>query len=225
MPRPTEYACEFDPVEHVYRDVHGRSYRSITQVLADAGCSDYSMVDRCVLDRAADRGTRVHQHSAEWDTLREAVSLDEYLRERHVDSDIRGHLVQYERFLAETGFKAIGVETERPRLVDIHGTIVGMTPDRIGHFPQNPRTVVLDLKTGIYQMSHPLQIAGYSMGIEKVIRLCMTHERIALYLTETGYRIAHHPHQQDFYAMLDAIRGGGAYLEQWKQNNQRKLLA
>jgi hypothetical protein len=63
------------------------------------------------------------------------------------------------------------------------------------------------------------------MGIERVLRLAMMHERVALYLSLTNYRLAYHPHQQDFYAMLDAIRGGGDYLEQWKQNQQRKLLA
>jgi hypothetical protein len=225
MPRPTEYPCDFDPVEHVYRDVHGRAHDSITQILSDCECSDFSMVDPFVLAQAADRGTRCHHYSAQWDRLRGHLTIHDYLRDFAVDLDLHGHLLQYERFLSETGFVAIPEETERPRLVSIHGTIVGMTPDRIGHFPRNRRLVVIDIKTGVYQLSHPLQIAGYSMGVERSLKLAMMHERIALYLTETNYRLAYHPHQQDFYAMLDAIRGGGEYLDQWKQNQQRKLHA
>lgn len=225
MPRPTEYPCDFDPVEHAYRDVHGRAHPSVTQILANCACSDFSMVDPFVLQQAAERGTIVHHLTAQWDRLRGHYPLNQFFISADVPEELRGYVVQYERFLIEQGFRAMHEETERPRLVSIHGHIVGMTPDRIGHFPRNPRLVVLDIKTGVYQMSHPLQVAGYSMGIERVLRLAMMHERVALYLSLTNYRLAYHPHQQDFYAMLDAIQGGGEYLEQWKQNQQRKLLA
>ena len=53
----------------------------------------------------------------------------------------------------------------------------------------------------------------------------MLHQRYALYLTPDKYRLVRHDHQQDYYAMLDAIHGGGDYLEQWKRNPQRKLSA
>ena len=235
MPRPMEHPCDFDPVEHAYYDVHGRVHRSITQILADSDCVDYSMVDGDVLQACADRGTRVHHATAMWDKLRGLLPLGEFLRDYNVDLDIHRHLRHYERFLAEMLFRADDRETERPRLVSIQGVIVGMTPDRVGHFPRplgrrgkidysSTATSVLDIKTGIVQPSHPLQVAGYSMGLESSLRLAMMHHRYALYLTEDDYRLVRHTHQQDYYAMIDAIRGGGPYLEDWKKNQQRILV-
>ena len=120
---------------------------------------------------------------------------------------------------------AIAAETERPRLVDIHGTIVGMTPDRAGYFPRSRRLSVIDLKTGMYQLSHPLQIAGYSLGFERVLKLAMLHERLALYLEPDYWRVQPYPHATDYYAFLDALHGGGKYLDNWKHNRTRKLIA
>ena len=235
MPRPLEHPCNFDPVEHAYYDVHNRTHRSVTQILADAGCVDYTMVDPDVLKAAADRGTRVHHATALWDKLRGLLPLGEFMRDYHCDLEIHPYLRQYEKFLVDTHFTADEGETERPRLVSIQGVIVGMTPDRIGRLPRpyrgrNPANdlapvpVIVDLKTGIEQKSHALQVAGYSLGIESSVRLAMLHHRYALYLDTNTYYFARHPHQQDYYAFLDALKGGGQYLDEWK-NNQQRILA
>ena len=137
MPRPLEHACTFDPVEHAYRDAHGQRHRSVTQILSDADCVDLSMVDPDVLAAAAERGRRVHDLSALWDRVHtHSMSLDGFFLAFEVEEMLRGYLAQYERFLRETGFTAIAGETERPRLVEIHSTLVGMTPDRVGYFPR-----------------------------------------------------------------------------------------
>jgi hypothetical protein len=222
MPRTFELPCIFDPVEHVYRDTRGRRYRSVTQILADCDCVDFGMVDPLVLAAAATRGTIVHELTAKWDRLRATQSLDGFFYNEGVHPSHRGYVRQYERFLRESRFTASDAETERPRLVEIHNTIVGMTPDRIGYFPPTRQQVVLDIKTGSYQLAHPLQLAGYSMGVERVLQLAMQHERIALYLDEDNFRLQWFSQQQDYYAMLDAINGGGQYLNEWKSHRTRK---
>src|SRR5215469_8663322 len=50
----------FRPEGHVYT-VNGRVTRSTTQVLSDAGISDFSMVPRDILQYAQERGTAVHR--------------------------------------------------------------------------------------------------------------------------------------------------------------------
>jgi hypothetical protein len=234
MPRPFELPCIFDPIEHAYHDSRGRRYRSVTQILADCDCVDFSMVDPFVLARAAERGTRVHAYTAKWDKIRgilkwdkprTPLTLEEFFESERVHPDDRGYVRQYERFLQETGFIAIHDETERPRLVEIHNTIVGMTPDRVGSFPPTRQKIILDIKTGSYQLAHPLQLAGYSMGIERVMQLALQQERIALYLEENTYRLNWFSQQQDYYAFLDAINGGGRYLQTWKSHRTRKQIA
>ena len=226
MPRPVEHECHFEPVAHAYLDCHGRRWRSVTQTLTETGCVDLSMVDPETLALAAERGRRVHELSAQWDRIRTRMRLTDMFARFKVPESLHGYLYQYERFLIETGFVAIPHETERPRLVQIHGRLVGMTPDRVGHFPGSRRLVVLDLKTGVYMLSHPLQLAGYSLGLESVMRLAMLHERIALYLTPESYRMQPYPHQQDYYAFLDALNDGAeGYLATWKHHRQRKLIA
>ena len=78
MARPLEYPCSFDPEQHAYTDVHGQVHRSITQILTDTGCTDYSMVDPVVLAMAADRGTRVHEITARWDRMRGLLPIQEF---------------------------------------------------------------------------------------------------------------------------------------------------
>ena len=226
MPRPLELPCTFDPVEHAYLDAHGKRHRSVTQILADAGLVDFSMVDPVVLAAASERGRLVHDYTAKWDQIRHRlIRLDDMLSQFSVPEHLHGYLYQYERFLAETGFVAIAQETERPRLVEVHGTLMGMTPDRVGYFPGQRRLAVIDLKTGLYLIPHALQIAGYSMGLERVLTLAMQHDRIALYLEPGDYRLRHYHHKNDYHAFLDAMRGGGKYLDHWIHNRQRKLIA
>jgi hypothetical protein len=215
-----ERTCIFDPVEHAYVDQHRQRHRSVTQVLTDSGCVDFSMVDPVVLRVAAERGTAVHVYSAMWDAVRGQQPLTDFLDT--VPEHLRGYLRQYEAFLRDTHFQADHSETERPRLVEIHGTIVGMTPDRVGLFPPSRRPSVVDIKTGCILLSHPLQIAGYSMGIERVMALAKMHDRVALYLEPERYRLRWHTSGQDYYAFLDALHGGGHYLETWKSHRTRK---
>lgn len=225
MPRPFEYACRFEEHGHVYRDQHGKRHRSVTQILRDAGCIDFSMVNPRTLLAAQERGTAVHRFTAEWDGLRGHIKLADFLLA--VPENLHGYLVQYETFLRETKFRAIAVETERPRLIDVNGEIVGMTPDRVGYWGTKAygvrSLVILDLKTGVDLIAHPLQTAGYSLGFERVLTLAMQHQRCALYLEPDHYRIKRFTSNLDYHAFLDAIHGGGAYLAQWKA--QRKRIA
>jgi hypothetical protein len=63
------------------------------------------------------------------------------------------------------------------------------------------------------------------MGIERVMQLALQHERIALYLEEHTYRLNWFSQQQDYYAFIDAINGGGRYLQTWKSHRTRKQIA
>jgi hypothetical protein len=222
MPRPFELPCAFDPIAHAYLDQRGRRHQSVTQILDASGCIDFSGVDPLVLAAAAKRGTIVHALTAAWDQVRLSCPMLEFFKLRNVAEEHRGYVEQYERFLVEQNFYALHEDTERPRLVDIHGTIVGMTPDRVGYFRPSRRLSVVDIKTGIYQLSHPLQLAGYSMGVERVLQLAMQHDRIALYLLPDKYRLQWFQRDNDYHAFLDAMNGGGRYLDQWKQNRIRK---
>jgi hypothetical protein len=223
MPPPLEYPCTFVAEGHRYVDDAGTQHESVTQRLTACGCVDFSMVDPLVLKAAAERGTAVHDLSVEWDKVKGgAIPLKQFLC--GVPHELHGYLEQYDYFLDETGFVPIVAETERPRLVEVQGVKLAMTPDRIGHFPDLQKLVVLDLKTGDELFSHPLQLAGYSMGIERVMALAMQHMRVALYLEPDAYRLKIYRHPADYYAFLCALYGGGAYLENWKQQRQRSLV-
>jgi hypothetical protein len=222
MPVPFEYPCTFEREGHVYRDGNGITYKSVTQILSACGCVDFSMVDSLVLAAAAERGRLVHEYSVQWDKVREFVDMHAFLE--GVPAELHGYLWQYQAFLVATGFEADPEETERPRLVEVQGRKLAMTPDRIGHFPDLKKLVVLDLKTGDELFSHPLQLAAYSMGLERVLALAMQHMRVAVYLEPDAYRLKFYRQPQDYYAFLCALWGGGPYLESWKQQRQRSLV-
>jgi hypothetical protein len=223
MPRPVEYPVTFEAEGHRYVDGQGKCHHSVTQILKATGCVDFSMVDPVVLLAAAARGTAVHQLTVAWDNLRGLFSFTDFLKT--VPEELQGYLHQYEKFLVETGFEPWPDESERPRLVEIQGHPVAMTPDRIGHFPHNPQLSILDLKTGGELFSHPLQLAAYSMGMERVLSLAMTHDRVGLYLEPDSYRLKVYRAPQDYHAFLCALEGGGPYLEEWKAQREKGLVA
>jgi hypothetical protein len=220
MLRSHEYPCRFDHESHSYRDQHGRRHLSVTQILQAAGVIDFSMVDPATLAAAAERGRRVHELTALWDQWRQTKNdMMSFLDRYEVSDELVGYLVQYDVFLTRYGFHPIPEETERPRLVSISGVLVGMTPDRVGYWPHRPRQrVVIDLKTGIQVLSHPLQLAAYAMALERSLVLAQQVDRIALYLTPDSHRMQQFSNPNDFHAFLDILHGGGNYLEAWKQS-------
>lgn len=200
----------FERDTHAYMD-NGVRRMSTTQAIKIAGLIDYSMVPPDVLQRAANRGTLVHQASVLIDG---GADLNEY----DVPAECVPYIQAYCLFLRETGFIPDHAFTEKPRIAEIAGQRVGMTPDRVGLLDGVP--TVLELKT--CSAAHPswgVQTAGYEMGLPRPAR-CRNYQRVAVQLMKTGkYKLWPYEDQSDFDIFCDAFR-----VAQWKVKHKISKL-
>ena len=142
---------EFDPVAHRYT-LDGRVLPSVTQILR--GLDDFSKVPARVLERARDRGSRVHA----------ACNLDVLgtLDEATVDDEVAPYLAQFRRFLRESGFQPTLSEC---RVYDETLWYAG-TLDIFGDLP-GCIDVQIDIKSGAIPCSVGPQTAAYACGLYK----------------------------------------------------------
>lgn len=140
---------EFDATAHTYR-VNGEALPSVTQVLEAAKISDFSGVPPDVLQRAADRGTAVHQ--ACW--FDDQNDLDEST----LDPSLHGYVAAWRRFRDEQQIKITLIETRVYSSLGFAGTF-----DRLVEMPKWGEAM-LDLKTGEETASWRIQLAAYVKG-------------------------------------------------------------
>ena len=180
---------EFDPIAHRYT-LDGRELPSVTQILR--GLDDFSNVPARVLERARDRGTRVHS----------ACNLDVLgiLDEATVDDEVAPYLAQFRRFLRESGFQPTLSEC---RVYDDVLWCAG-TLDLFGDLP-GCMDVQIDIKSGAIPRSVGPQTAAYANGLYKRAGL-MTRKRFALKLEAGKYSLIPLDSTDDFGTFCQALQ-------------------
>lgn len=143
----------FDPSSHVYR-IQGRVVPSVTRVLDHSGCVDYSAIREDVLERASERGKRVHaathfydEGDLDWESVRE---------------EDKGYVDSWIGMREISGFVPTHCEFQQIACVDGHA--YGMRVDAVGRFHGKGRETVIDRKTGPVQHWVRWQTAGYAAG-------------------------------------------------------------
>ena len=184
---------EFDHIAHRYT-LNGIVLPSVTTILR--GLDDFSGVPARVLERARDRGTRVHS----------ACGLDVLgvLDENTVDDEVAPYLAQFRRFLRESGFQPTLTEC---RVYDETLWYAG-TLDLFGDLP-GCMDVQIDIKSGAIPRSVGPQTAAYSNGLYKRAGI-MTRKRFALKLEGGKYSLIQLDRSDDF----------GAFCQELKQFNE-----
>lgn len=180
----------FDPAKHLYT-VGGLLYPSVTQVLADTGFVDKSWFT----EYARDRGSKVHRAAL----LSDQGDLDT----DNLDPVLRGYVDAWERFRAEVvpEFTAMeeGLFSDTYRFAG--------TPDRFGLM--GTFETVFEIKTGSPEKWHGIQLAGYSILLNKPY--C---QRVGIYLKEDGrYNLEFYRDRQDGPIFLSALA-----IHNWRQN-------
>ncbi len=180
---------EFDPVAHRYT-LDGRVLPSVTQILR--GLDDFSKVPARVLEKARDRGSRVHA----------ACNLDVLgtLDENTVDDEVAPYLAQFRRFLLESGFMPTLTEC---RVYDENLWYAG-TLDVFGDLP-GCIDVQIDIKSGAIPRSVGPQTAAYTNGLYKRAGL-MTRRRYTLKLEAGKYSLILLDSTDDFGAFCQALQ-------------------
>ena len=163
---------EFDRESHTYT-VDGVVYPSVTQVLMDVG-----LIDTTWFRKGSDeRGTRVHWicEQADKDTGGMRLFLDESLEE------YEPYLDAWEDFKEKSGFVVSQIELPLySKTLGIAGTL-----DRVGFL--NDKLTILDIKSGVKQKWHGLQVAGYKMILRRALNQCgYPVELRSVYIKKTG---------------------------------------
>ena len=187
----TEPRIEFEPESHVY-SVDGAVKRSVTQVLNDAGISDYSNVPDDILWDAQQRGTMVHraahfinQHNLDPDTVDERIAG--YIEAYHAFRRDHELKVRRSEFIVHRRITILDQEVIVPAASDL--TIIG-TVDIEGTVLKQGQ-VVADLKTGDETEAWAPQLAAYVRALSATAR--HTHKRLNVQLMRSGkYRLVWH---------------------------------
>ena len=153
----------FDPKDHQYK-LDGLRMVSVTQVIQDAGLTDFSKVNPEMLERAANFGTSVHRTCQ--------LSAKGTLDESNLDNALLPYLNQYKAFVRD--FKYIPKEMEYKifnKSIGVAGTI-----DSIGII--KGESTILDLKTGHPKPADVVQASAYAYlyPVQRVLILYITGE-------------------------------------------------
>lgn len=123
-------------------------YPSVTQILKEAGITNYDGIAPDILEAAADFGTAVHRATALWDANN--------LNEKMLDPELRPYLDSWIKYRRDTGLIIIAIE---PEIISKKYGVIGH-PDRIVFILG--RKTVLELKsTAVLMPSTAIQTAGY----------------------------------------------------------------
>lgn len=180
----------FDPAEHRYT-LDGRVLPSVTQILEPY--EDWSGINPEVLAAAMERGTRVHAAAA--------LMLDGFIGPHDSGDDIAPYLVQFDRFLSESGFVSALSEAR------VYSTKLGYagTLDLYGGLP-NRKSVLIDIKTGSVPRTAGPQTAAYARALKECHGYGMdTKYRYALLLRPEGYKLIPLADTNDDQVFLAAI--------------------
>jgi len=179
---------QFNEEKHEYT-LDGIVIPSVTQIIQDAGLTNFDNVNKELLDYKANIGRKVHTATELWDrgTL-DGEGLHPILK-RHLDGWIK--------FNKDFNFEPIKIEI---RLFHATYRFAGRI-DRIGMIDKDETLV--EIKSGGKQKVHEIQTGGYELlwcqDKKKIKR------RIAVYLSEDGYKIEEHKNPNDKNIFLSAL--------------------
>jgi hypothetical protein len=191
----------FDRSLHRYCDEHGTAYPSVTELLANSGIVDFSVVKQDIRERSLKRGTSVHWLCQLYD--------EGALNSRTVPLALRGYYKAWKVWRERSEFSPILIE--RP-FISPYG--YAGTPDRYGDFP-NKTFAVVDLKTGEGAVADWVryQLAAYAHFFGSV--QYRTVRRVGVKLHADGtYNAREFPVQQFNYDLSVFHQA----LRQWRTN-------
>lgn len=169
---------------HVYT-AEGRVVPSVTQALS-IGVNTFDFVDSDVLDRARRFGNHVHLMTELFDNGE--------LNEDTLDPELALYLVQYKKFLHDTGM----VITETERLVHNRGCGYAGKFDKKSLWKRT--TWLLDLKSGAVPVTVGPQTAAYQRAHPEPPR-----KRAVLQLARDRYRLRILEEAADFTIFMSAL--------------------
>jgi hypothetical protein len=185
----------FSEQGHSY-SLNGKRLISMTTLLKEFGLVDYSMINRDVLEAAANFGKVVHETCALYD-MGELESCD---------PQVEPYLDGWKKFISELRPKFLAIEM--PMASRIWG--FAGTPDRVYKVS---RPGILDIKTGSPIPATDLQTAGYQILAEENLNVKIG-ERITIKLEAGDYKLIQHKDKND----LNTVKGMLA-LYRWKLEN------
>ena len=185
----------FSEADHTYR-LGGVRVPSVTQILAPL-CS-FEGIPREVLEAKRDLGQRVHSATQFLD--------EDDLDEESVESDVRGYLAAYRKFLLDTG---AAVDLNEQRVADPILMVAG-TLDRV--FRLNGVRVLTDLKTSIVL---PQAVGAQTAAYLRLLGDNTVTHRAALRLRPDGtYRLDMLTGADDFAVFMACLT-----LHRWKERH------
>lgn len=191
----------FDPVLHEYR-IDNQQIPSVSQVLRAAGLVDYSHVPKDGrLERAADKGTKVHRACELWD--------NGDLYQPTLSKELAPYVCAWRYFRQTHNFTILA--NEKQYWSELHGLRFGMTLDRLVLFDTDTRPTVIDIKTSReIEAWHAVQVAGYACGLEQVgtpaKRLALYRRMIVQLRDDASYRLGECDNFEDGEIFEAALR-------------------
>ena len=180
---------------HVYY-IDGVIIPSVTQIITEAGLTNFSKCSEEVLERARDFGSNVHLACKYWD--------EQKLNEKTLDGNIRPYLDGWIKFTKE--IKPMWSNTETPLYSKKYG--FAGTPDRIGIL--NKCKVIVDIKTSsVVSASTAIQLAGY-----EILSSATLIKRYSVKLEPDKYTLREYTDRIDTNVFLSCLQ-----LYRWKEKN------
>jgi hypothetical protein len=197
-------AVDFNPETHEYRD-KGKVVLSVTQILANAGICDFSLVEEDLREHSMKRGKSVH-----WMTALEDQGALDY---RRVPVALRGYRRAWQAWKKATGFMPELIEWQFISAFGFAGTI-----DRFGTLPstemyRTPTKAIVDIKTGAVADWVRYQLAPYALGVMQKLALARRIRRIGVELRKDGtYAAKEFPlatFDEDIAKFMEAVNHAG----------------
>ena len=180
----------YDAETHGYYDEKGKWVPSVTQVLSLCGLSDYSMVNRDVLEAKRAIGNEVHDLCATIDKFG-AIDPD------WISESAKPYVEAYQLFREQRRFVPDVTKVEVPMIASVFGMSYGVTPDCFGKL--DGYDAVLERKcVEASQTSWAAQTCLQEMALYGST-FCGRAQRFALQLRKNGrYHIdSHQNHKKD----------------------------
>lgn len=163
----------FDEARHLYF-LKGRAVLNVTGILSACGITDFSSVNKDILDRACKFGRAVHKATELWD--RKDLNLET------LDAPLVPYLDAWKSFVEEEVSEFLFIEKA---VYSLRNSFAG-TVDRF-FIDKKGRLTLCDIKTsaGMASAAVSLQTAGYEIAFEEM-QLGKIARRVGVLLTKEG---------------------------------------
>jgi hypothetical protein len=174
-----------DPNKYI---VDGYRYVSVTEVLQFSGWARYDKVDPVILNRAAERGSLVHDAT---ELVDDGTFVESEFRE-----DLSEYIIGYQKFVEEHDYSVLESEI----VVFNHKYKYAGQLDRICML--DGKKTLLDIKTSSQRKPEwGLQLAAYEMAYGQTLE-----RRVALRLGLGFYEIDNYQNDNDYVRFLEAVK-------------------